>query len=213
MADGYERDYMPGDGEVLYRKKIKGPYWVSGLVGAIPAIGGGIASFFLAGFGKGMLALGAALGGVALGAVATACLFAFMAARIVVSRGELHVQIGMAGPKIRIDDIESFAVADSGYRARGLGARKNPDGSTIYNMLGEGEKAVRLQVRGRKAPIYFVCPEPHELVDALARAKEQGAQRIPVDTGVRLSGEEADADVVEAVVEVEAIASGEELDA
>jgi hypothetical protein len=172
MVDEYEREYMAGKGEVLYRKKVRGPRWLVGLLGGIPLVVGGAlsAAFFSA--GNPLVALGAVVGALTLSAVLATIMIVFAAARIVVSEGELYIQIGPAGPRLAIDEIESFGVADSGYRGRGVGVRKNPDGKTIYSMYGDGKHAVRLKITGQKRPIFLVCPDPDELCEALARAKD-----------------------------------------
>ena len=121
------------------------------------------------------------------------------------SAGELYVQSGTAGPKIAVDDIESFAIADSGYRGHGMGARKNLDGSTLYKMYGDGERALRLEVRGRDSPIFLVCPEPEKLVDALTRAK--AGTGLLIAEGADTSAEQAEA------VDVAALEEAAEADA
>jgi hypothetical protein len=39
-------------------------------------------------------------------------------------------------------------------------------------MYGDGKHAVRLKITGQKRPIFLVCPDPDELCEALARAKD-----------------------------------------
>jgi len=100
---------MPSVGEVLFRHKVTSPRWVIALTTLLPStllLGLGTALSFVGKTGAG-LALVA--GGLGLGALMGALMVTFASARVVVSEGELHVQIGMAGPRVPMAEIESAA--------------------------------------------------------------------------------------------------------
>lgn len=170
MTDDYERQYMPGEGAVLYRDKATIPRWALGLVGGLPPTIGAVVSGVLLATGIAVLpALAPVLGTVALAGIAAGCMVLFASARLVVSEGAMELKIGMSGPRIPIDDIEAVDVTRSATRARGLGVRVQSNGK-VYNMMGHPDRAVRLKLRSSDRPIFVVNRDPTALADAIRAA-------------------------------------------
>lgn len=172
MADAYERDAMPGVGEVLFRHKVTSPRGLVGLATLFPSI-------LLGGLGVGLAVAGYTVagvavigGGVALGAVMAFLMVTFAAARIVVSEGEIHVQIGMSGPRIPIDEVVSVKVAPSGKHRVGMGASIDVHGNRYIRMWGDNATAVHVELTSGKS-IVMTMKEP----EAMAAAIEEAIRR------------------------------------
>lgn len=172
MADAYEREQMPGVGETLFRHKVSSPRWLIGLVAGLPlALGGAFGIGTVIG---GALAVGLGiLGGAAtLSALMAFVMITFSTARIAVSEGEVHIQLGFAGPRVPIDEIASVRVAPSGSNRMGMGVRKDLRGTTTYTLWGDNARAVHLE-RTDGAKLVVVTREP----DAMAQAVEEAVRR------------------------------------
>lgn len=156
VADPYEREQMPGVGEVLFRQKVTSPRWLMGWMVALPlglgtlvALGLGVGGLFGgAGFYWGAAA--AFAGGIAMAVFFAALNLMFASARVAVSEGELHIQLGMAGPQIPISRIASVALAPSGINRIGMGVGTDLQGTTYYRMWGDNAEAVHLTMHGDK---------------------------------------------------------------
>ena len=171
MTDAYEREQMPGIGEVLLRRKVTSPRWMMALMTGIPLAVGGASGIGL------MLADQALLGAASLGlGVGLSGLFsllnvAFASARLAVSEGEFHLQLGMAGPRIPIDEIASAKLVRKRSTRRGMGVRNDLQGTTTYQLWG-GNEAVHLEKRdGKKLVLVIQDAEP--IVDALNLALQR----------------------------------------
>lgn len=178
MADAYERDAMPGVGEVLFRHKITSP---RGLVA--------FATFFpstvLAVLGTGLALAGQVVpgvavigGGVGFAALMTFVMVTFAAARIVVSEGEIHVQIGMSGPRIPIDEVASVKVAPSGRNKVGMGASIDLRGNRYIRMWGDNATAVHLELTNGKS-IVMTMKEPAAMAAAIEEAIRRRDRAAP----------------------------------
>ncbi len=172
MADAYEREEMPGKGEVLFRHKVSSPRWLIGLMGAFPLVLGG-AGAIVAGVAEGSgVGAGVFAGAAALSALMSFVMVTFATGRIAVSEGERHLQIGFAGPRIPIEEIASVRVAPSGINRIGMGASNDLRGTTYYTLWGDNARAVHIE-RTDGSKLVIVMKEP----DAMARAIEEAMAR------------------------------------
>lgn len=174
-ADAYEREYMKGEGLVLYRAKQRTPWQMTALLG-----GAGVASLL-------PLFMGAP-GAWLTAAITLPMLFLLWVLmgvlRVTVSQGVVDVQYGLFGPKIPITAI--LAVAPTEYKwttVGGWGIRRGPGGSWVYNMPGDGGRAVRIEWRdakGRRKVTLVGSRNHHELfkaIESARRALPAGAAR------------------------------------
>lgn len=186
MADAYEREAMPGVGEVLYRHKVSSPRWVIGLAAGLPfGLGalGGVAALIGGATGAGLGILG---GATAFSAVMASVMVTFASARVAVSEGEVHIQLGFAGPRIPIDEIAAVRLAPSGWNRVGMGVRKDLRGTTVYTLWGDNERAVHIE-RTDGTRLVLVMKEPEAMLAALEEAMRRRARE-----GVRVEVPEED---------------------
>jgi hypothetical protein len=165
-ADAYEREYMKGEGLVLYRDKQRTPWPMTALLGGL-----GVVSLL-------PLLLGAP--GAWLSAVITLPLLFVVwvlmgVLRVTVSQGAVDVQYGVFGPKIPIAAIESVAPTEYKWTTvGGWGIRRGPGGSWVYNMPGDGGRAVKIDWRdakGRRKVTLIGSRDHHALARAIAQAR------------------------------------------
>ncbi len=187
MADDYERAEMPGIGAVLYRHKVTSPRWLMGLLTAFPAgIGAVGATAFLIVDQPWIAA--AMLGGGAVVAGASALMnVVFSSARIAVSEGEVHIQLGFAGPRIPIRGIADVEIAPSGVNKIGMGVGTDLRGTTYYRLWGDNRRAVHLTlINGER--IVVVMKDPDAMARAIEEARSRDAQAA---AGVRVAEDAA----------------------
>ncbi|MEO7091805.1 MAG: hypothetical protein ABI175_01060, partial [Polyangiales bacterium] len=172
-GDEYERRYMPGDGGVLHRAKMRAPWWffLFFLVPiAIEIVAFGTLALTVPTFPKGLLLAPALLIPI-FGMLAL--LFAVL--RVTVSRKMVHVQYGLFGPKIPIDAIQSADVVSYDWKKYGgWGIRRGRDGSWAYNMVGDSGRAVKVvwtSPKGKTHTHLLVASDPDALAGAIARAR------------------------------------------
>lgn len=183
MGDAYEREAMPGVGEVLFRHKVTSPRWVIALTTVLPStvlLGLGAAMSFAGETGAGLALIG---GGLGLGALMGALMVTFASARVVVSEGELHVQIGMAGPRVPIAEIESVTIAPSGGNKLGMGASIDLRGNRYIRLWGRNEDAVHVRLKSGTS-IVLTTKEPEPMAAAIREAlarRDRLAPRVRVD--------------------------------
>ncbi|MDQ3033549.1 MAG: hypothetical protein M3Y87_14110 [Myxococcota bacterium] len=187
MADEYERTQMPGVGEVLLRHKVTSPRWlIAGMIG-FPITLGALAAAGLAIVGQTLPALAVLAGAAAMSALFTFLNVTFSTARVAISEGEIHIQIGLAGPKIPIAEVARVSLAPSGVNKIGMGVGNDLRGTTYYRMWGSNDRAVHVE-RTDGSKIILVVKEPDAMAnaidEALARAKRRGPRvRVELDAG------------------------------
>lgn len=169
-GDAYERKYMKGEGLVLYRDKQRTPWQMTALLG-----GAGLVSLLPVLMG----APGAWLGVVLTLPVLFLVWVLMGVLRVTVSQGTVDVQYGLFGPKIPIAAIE--AVAPTEYKwttVGGWGIRRGPGGSWVYNMPGDGGRAVRIEWRDAKGKrkVTLIGSKHHR---ELAKTIEQARRALP----------------------------------
>ena len=199
MTDPYERDQMPGVGEVLHRHKATSPRWAFGVTLGVPL---GLACFVAAALvigGQLLAAAGIMLGSFALMALLGFVMVTFASARVAVSEGEIYVQLGFAGPKIPIEEVASVRLAPSGSNRMGMGVRNDLRGTTIMTMWGDNQRAVHIE-RTNGTKLVLVCKDPDAMVQAIAEAIARRDRRA---SKVRVAGAAEDAKAVEADIEAE----------
>ena len=163
-ADLYERKFMAGQGMVLHRDKHRAG-WPLQVI-----------------FGLAMLAMvgSAAASGawlvlpVALPIVALLWLM-FSVLRVTVSAGSVKVQYGLFGPEIPIAAIEAAEATSYDWkRFGGWGIRRGIGGEWIYNMPGDGGRAVRIvwrDAKGRRRVTLVGSPRAEVLAAAVQGAR------------------------------------------
>ena len=166
LPDPYERDYMQGEGMVLYRDKTSSPWQLHAAFGAIAAVM--ITLTILVPGGWVSTAIGLPLVGVLW------LLFSIL--RVTVSQGHVNVQLGLFGPKIPIAAIESVEALDYDWKQfGGWGIRLNAKGEWMYNLPGDGGRAVKMVWRdrkGRRKVTYVASRENEQLAAAIERARK-----------------------------------------
>jgi hypothetical protein len=136
--DPYERDYMAGQGAVLYRGKRPAPKWMQLVMGSMALVGVGMVV---------TPAWALSLLFVPLGVLLWA-LFAVL--RFTISEGAVKIQYGLFGPTIPTAAIESAEAVDYDWKKFGWGIHVSLDGEWMYNMPGDGGRAVRIVWRDAK---------------------------------------------------------------
>lgn len=165
--DAYERRYMAGDGVVLFRDKSRAP-WLLNALFALPAavvVGAAVAT-------------GELVGLLALPVLVLIWLF-FSVLRVTVSERAVNVQYGLFGPKIPLAAIEEAeAVTYDWKKFGGWGIKRSLDGEWIYNMPGDGGRAVRLAWRDRKGKRRVTLVGTRQ-ADEMARQIDRGREALP----------------------------------
>lgn len=165
VPDAYESEYMRGEGMVLYRDKTRSPWQLHAICAASAAvlIGSTIAA---------STAWPAAVFGLTI--IGLVWLL-FSVLRVTVSEGHVNVQLGVFGPKIPISAIESVEALDYDWKEfGGWGIRLNVKGEWMYNLPGDGGKAVRIVWRNRKGKrkvTYVASRQNLQLATAIERAR------------------------------------------
>jgi hypothetical protein len=164
--DPYEREYMGGEGTVLYRDKTGSPWPLHAVFGAVAAVMIGTA-----------IAVPGAWVGAAIALPITAVLWLlFSVLRVTVSQGSVNVQLGLFGPKIPIAAIESVeALAYDWKEWGGWGIRLNRKGEWMYNLPGDGGRAVKMvwrDRRGRRKVTYVASRESEQLATTIENARQ-----------------------------------------
>ena len=165
--DAYERQYMAGDGVVLFRDKSRAP-WLLNALFALPAavvVGAAVAT-------------GELVGLLALPVLVLIWLF-FSVLRVTVSERAVNVQYGLFGPKIPLAAIEEAeAVTYDWKKFGGWGIKRSLDGEWIYNMPGDGGRAVRLTWRDREGKRRVTLVGTRQ-ADEMARQIDRGRKALP----------------------------------
>jgi hypothetical protein len=163
--DAYERDYMAGEGLVLYRDKTGAPWQLHSIFAAITALTIGLCVAFPGGWV-----------GAAIGLPITAFMWLlFSILRVTVSQGRVNVQLGLFGPKIPVGAIESVEALEYDWKEfGGWGIRLNAKGEWMYNLPGDGGRAVKMVWRdrkGRRKVTYVASRKSEELAATIEGAR------------------------------------------
>lgn len=167
--DAYEKKYMAGEGLVLHRAKERAPWQLNAIMG------GSAAAMLLPLFVGASGAWIAPLIGLPILFV-TWMLFSVL--RVTVSEGHVNIQYGLFGPKIPIDSItHAEATTYDWKKFGGWGIKRSWSGEWIYNMPGDGGRAVRIEwttAKGRKRVTLVGSKEPQALAAAIEQARGRG---------------------------------------
>jgi len=162
--DPYERKFMAGQGTVLYRDKHRAPWPLHAIMGASAL------AVIVAAVATGEL-ISLAIG---LPVLAIVWLL-FSVLRVTVSAGTVNVQYGLFGPEIPMAAIESAAATTYDWKKfGGWGIRRSRDGEWIYNMPGDGGRAVRIvwrDRRGRRVVTLIGSPQHEQLAAQIHGAR------------------------------------------
>ena len=161
-VDAYEREYMAGQGTVLYRGKRPAPKWMQLLVGSMAIVG------------LPMLATPAWAMGLVFVPLGVLLWALFAVLRFTVSEGAVKVQYGLFGPTIPTSAIESAEAVDYDWKKfGGWGIRRSLDGEWMYNMPGDHGRAVRIvwhDGKGKRRVTNVGTPSPEPAVAAIGAA-------------------------------------------
>ncbi len=184
MADDYEREFMEGD--ALYREKSVSRGGFAFLAGLATLIGSLSPILFLT-LPEG--ARWAALMPLPSALITAACAVLFVTLRVAVTRSHVHVQYGLAGPKIAVERITAVRAERYSWREwGGWGVKMRGKGQWAYSSTAAGDGGVRIEHLGEDgAPCvtWVSAKDPAVLVEAIERARHGGsyreAQRVRVD--------------------------------
>ena len=162
--DAYAREFMDKDGgALLHHARRPAPKFLQAMLG-LPAL-----------LGLAFLATPAWMTGlwmIPLGVVLWAL---FSVLRVSVTEKHLHVQYGLFGPKIPIAAIESAQAVDyNAMKFGGWGIKRSLDGEWIYNMPGDGGRALKVvwrDAKGKQRTTYIGMPKPEPAEAAVAQAQ------------------------------------------
>ncbi|WAS90300.1 hypothetical protein [Nannocystis punicea] len=166
--DAYERQYMAGDGTVLYRHKHRAPWQLHTIfaLSIIAVCGAALAAGGLVG----------GLVGIAVGLPMFVLMWILSSVlRVTVSEGHVNIQYAMFGPKIPISGIEHAELVQYDWRRfGGWGIKRSLAGEWIYNMPGDGGRAVRIvwrDARGKRHATHVGSPRADELLQQIEHAR------------------------------------------
>lgn len=179
MTDAYERTHMRGVGKMLHRAKVTTPRGLLAVPVVVLAVMGMLGSILLAAVGAPYVALGVGLGALALAAFFGFMSLTFGAGRVAVSEGEIHIQLGMAGPKIPIEDVARVRVAPSGFNRVGMGVNKDLRGTTVFRMWGDNAHAVHIEQKDGSRTV-LVIEEPDAVASAIQEALARRSGSVPL---------------------------------
>lgn len=181
-GDDYERQYMPGEGAILHRAKMRAPIWFFAVV-ALPIVIE-LITFAVLAATLPKFPLAAMLVPLLLAPVLLMVMLLFAVLRVTVSQHLVHVQYGLFGPNIPVSAIESAEVVSYDWKQYGgWGIRRGRDGSWAYNMMGDAGRAVKVvwQKDGKRVVHLLVSSDPEALAAAIRRARG-GEERLRIGT-------------------------------
>lgn len=165
VPDAYESEYMRGEGTVLYRDKTNSPWQLHAICGVSAA----------ALIGMAIAVPTAWVGAVFAVPIIIMIWLLFSVLRVTVSEGHVNVQLGLFGPKIPIPAIESVEAVEYDWKEfGGWGIRLNSKGEWMYNLPGDGGRAVRIVWRNRKGKrkvTYVASRQSEQLAGTIERAR------------------------------------------
>lgn len=167
LPDAFEREYMTGEGLVSYRDKMVAGWKMNTAIAAVA----GLMVFEAVSTGI--------WGSVTIGVPLLLVLWLlFGVLRVSVSERAVEIKLGLFGPTIPMDAIESAQPIDYRWTAfGGWGIRRGPEG-WMYNILGDEGRAVKIRWRDSKGQpqVTYVGTRTAE---ALAEAIERGRKALP----------------------------------
>ena len=191
--DPYEAKYMQGDGEVLHRDKMKGPWWYA-LFFLLPTL------FVWVVYAMGGSKPAPLWVPLVMTPVFLMIWLLFSVLRVTVTKKKVDVQYGLFGPSIPIESIVSSEEVDYDWTSTSYGIHKGPDGAWVYNMVGDGAHGVKIVYRvGDKQKSVIVGTKGASKIHA-AIARARAAESGPIEPA-RLAGPTEGA--AEAVIEEE----------
>lgn len=182
LPDAYESEYMRGEGMVLYRDKSRARWPMHAIFGAV----------MLLTIGTAFAGPGAWVGTVVTAPLLLLTWLLFSVLRVTVSEGHVNIQYGLFGPKIPVAAIESAEAVDYDWkRFGGWGIKVNAQGEWIYNMPGDGGRAVRIawQRKGKTRVTYVVSYDADNLAQQISTARALGAGRQPAALSAGAEGD------------------------
>jgi hypothetical protein len=163
--DAYEKRYMAGEGMVLHRAKQRAPWHLHALMGLSAA--GMLGAVFAA--------PGAWLAPVIGMPILLVAWLLFAVLRVTVSEGHVNIQYGLFGPKIPIAAIQSATATRYRWtKFGGWGIKRSLNGEWIYNMPGDGGRAVRIEwtnAKGKRNVTLIGSKDPEALAAAIHQAQ------------------------------------------
>jgi hypothetical protein len=163
-TDDYERRFM-GDGEVVYRERIRMAWWGHALhiLGFILAIH----AFMVSGAWLGLV-------------VVPLAWLVLMTLRVAVSRTDVHVQLGLFGPRVPLADIETVEAVKGGL----LGLRARMAFEPTFSVPSHARDMVRITYRdgARRRKVRFASHDAPRMVRAIESARTAGWARIALVT-------------------------------
>ena len=206
MADAFEREQMPGVGEVLLRRKVTSPRKIMALMTGIPLGVGALASVGLLIAGLLIPATWACWAfAVFMSALFTLLNVMFASARLVVSEGEFHLQLGHLGATHShrgdcLGEAGARSAADDAGWACAMTFRARPPTSSGVAT----RRCISRKRDGKKLVLVIQDAEP--IVEAISKLALQAPRHAP---RVRVEGV-ADAPLV---ASTNAVSSNENEDA
>lgn len=177
--DPYEAQYMAAEGGILHERR-RMPGWFFGLMGVIAAVelGASIAA----------MSVVPALFALPILAAVTVLLSHL---RVVLTREHLHIQYGLWGPKVAVQDIVSMRVETySMMRYGGFGIRRSLDGYWAYSTPGGNGQCLVLEARDGKGGTRKMCVTLDRAEEFKRRIEElQSSTRVRVEAGAETTGE------------------------
>ncbi len=191
-GDEYTAQYMEG-GRARIVTKQRMPGWFFAIMG--------VSSLAIVGSGLATGALVSMVGVIPL--VLVTLLLSHL--RVVVTDDALHVQYGLWGPKVAVEDITRCEVQRyDPMRFGGWGLKRSIDGTMAYSVPGGEGECIALEITEGAKTRKVVITTPNAASVALAieeaRARKLGS-RVRVDTSATSDVGEVDEAAVEATTE------------
>jgi hypothetical protein len=179
--DPYEAQYMSADGGILHERR-RMPGWFFGLMGVIAAVE----------LGASIAAMSVVPALFALPVLAAVTLL-LSHLRVVLTREHLHIQYGLWGPKVAVQDIVSMRVESySMMRYGGFGIRRSLDGYWAYSTPGGNGQCLVIEARDGDGGTRKLCVTLDRAAEFKQRIEEmQSSTRVRVEAGesARAEGE------------------------
>jgi hypothetical protein len=199
-SDSFEQTYMAPSGSVLHRDKRRSRGLAALLLGfALFAAVSTVGTMLM----PGPLFLPIVMGTVTL--FLAFCGVAFSVIRTTVSTEELQVRLGLWGPRVPLEAVESCRVIDYDWKKfGGFGLKRAFDGTWSYTLsMNDRVVEVRWTENGKKRAAVFSAEDPEAVVAAVQRGREL---KLAQSSGKRIEAGEAD---VALEAELEAMAEEE----